>query len=797
MFEKSAYIQQRILPGIKNEKAFPKVRGADLVEAAFVMLFCFVIGRAVIFKEIAPFGVALFAVLVHKKKYTSLSFISIAVGLLSCQMGGAALKYIGSMGLLFVYSQAYRGRSAERSSFSTALGAFLSLGLCNLIYCYGRGFLTYDFILAVLESIVGFMMVYVFKHVVGVLFEQKKRRILSSEEIICMSISFALLIVGFWDITILGFSAKNILSVAFTLTFAYIGGAGVGASIGLTLGFILSLSSGPDPILIGSLGICGLISGTFKELGRLGSGVAFVLANALIVFYINRSTYVVLPFHDIVASVFLLLLMPQKLIDFFRQFIDYTFMRGIEQNYYAKRMKELTRGRLNEFARVFRSLSRSFERISEQKNITGQEELSRIFDLIADQVCTGCALYRTCWNRDFYNTYSCMFEMLTTVESQGKIERDSVPQEWSKRCIRLNEVIDVMNHIYSIYRSNMIWQKKINECRQLVAQQLDGVSQVVTQLAAELDIDMRFKRDLETAIQVELDKMGIRIGEVLVIEKANGKFEVNVKKKSCCGKRECTRVIEKVVSQIMGRPMTNKVKECAGGKGECTLQLEEAMAFQVVTGIARKPKLYKEVSGDSYSFTPLQDGKYMLAISDGMGSGKRAAEESGVVISLLENFLEAGFDLSLTMNTINSILMLRSSEEIYATVDLCVMDLISAGADFIKIGSVSSFIKHPDNTVEIIKASTLPIGILDNLQIETLHASLEEEDMIVMVTDGILDYVKGEEAPETALQSIIADIDTKNPQEMAERILEKILEQNDHEAKDDMTVMVSRIWKTH
>ena len=167
------------------------------------------------------------------------------------------------------------------------------------------------------------------------------------------------------------------------------------------------------------------------------------------------------------------------------------------------------------------------------------------------------------------------------------------------------------------------------------------------------------------------------------------------------------------------------------------------------------------------------------------------------MISLLENFLEAGFDLSLTMNTINSILMLRSSEEIYATVDLCVMDLISAGADFIKIGSVSSFIKHPDNTVEIIKASTLPIGILDNLQIETLHASLEEEDMIVMVTDGILDYVKGEEAPETALQSIIADIDTKNPQEMAERILEKILEQNDHEAKDDMTVMVSRIWKTH
>ena len=83
----------------------------------------------------------------------------------------------------------------------------------------------------------------------------------------------------------------------------------------------------------------------------------------------------------------------------------------------------------------------------------------------------------------------------------------------------------------------------------------------------------------------------------------------------------------------------------------------------------------------------------MLALSDGMGSGLRAAKESKTTINLLENFFEAGFNKEIALKTINSILMLRSSDEMFSTIDLTIFDKYSGEAEFIKIGAVSTFIK--------------------------------------------------------------------------------------------------------
>ena len=126
----------------------------------------------------------------------------------------------------------------------------------------------------------------------------------------------------------------------------------------------------------------------------------------------------------------------------------------------------------------------------------------------------------------------------------------------------------------------------------------------------------------------------------------------------------------------------------------------------------------------------------MLALSDGMGFGARAAEESSAVISLMENFMEAGFDQNITIKTINSILMLRSRDEMFATADLCVIDLVGGQAEFIKIGGVPSFIRR-DRQVDIIRQPAQPKGILEEVQMENITVPVQDEDMIVMVTDGI------------------------------------------------------------
>jgi len=270
---------------------------------------------------------------------------------------------------------------------------------------------------------------------------------------------------------------------------------------------------------------------------------------------------------------------------------------------------------------------------------------------------------------------------------------------------------------------------------------------------------------------------------------------VNIYKPACGGNQECQKKVEAIVSSVLGKPMSRQHKECTrAGKADCTLCLSESRQFEIITGIARKPRQESITSGDSYSFTSIKDGKYMLALSDGMGFGARAAEESSTVISLMENFLEAGFDKNITIKTINSILMLRSREEMFATADLCVLDLVDGKAEFIKIGGVPSYIRR-NGKVEIIRQPALPIGILEDVETENISMPIQDEDMIVMLTDGVLDAFAIVGDREEELAKFIATLDTTNPQEMADLIMQEALLHSDGKAKDDMTVMAGRVWK--
>ncbi|HPT78395.1 MAG TPA: stage II sporulation protein E [Candidatus Atribacteria bacterium] len=766
-----------------------------LIEEVLLALCCFFIGRAVLFDELAPFGAVLFSVLLYKRYGGVNAFVSAALGLFTFRFGSFAFKYLVAM-LLFALFWYIAGRRRFRwTVFRAALAVTLCMALANLIFILADGLLAYELLLGLFESIISFIMAYIFSRGADVLKEQRRRRILSGEEVICISIFISLLIIGFWNIHIFGLSLRSIFTVFITLLLAYIGGAGVGASIGITAGFMLSLTSSPDPLLMANLAVCGLLAGTFKELGRVGSCIAFMLANSLMTYYINRSTFVILPFGEVAAAILFVMVFPQKWILYLKQFLDYTFVRARNQQYYVSRMQELIVGRLKEFSQVFYHLSRVFGRMTGRKTASGNEELSRLFDLIAMQVCNNCALYRSCWERDFYMTYTNMFDMLTICEARGRVEREEMPDPLARKCMDPGLLLDAINSVYSAYRQNLKWQQRINDCRQLVAEQLNGVGKVITRLAEEIDMEVGFRQELEDSVRIELDRSGIRVPDVLVLEKPGGSMEICITKEACNGRRECIKKVEPIVSKVIGKPMASINRECTqGGKRICELRFVESRKFEVTTGIARKAKEGNTACGDSYSFTPIKNGRYLLALSDGMGSGIRAQEESSAVISLTENFLEAGFDQDVTIKTINSILMLRSRDEMYATADLCIIDLVGAGAEFIKIGGVASFL-YRDGRVEIIKRTGLPIGILDDVEPENISCGLKDSDIIIMMTDGVLDAFSTEDNAEKITAAFIAGLNTVNPQEIADAVLEEALKRTGNTANDDMTVLAGRVWR--
>ncbi|MDE6182564.1 MAG: SpoIIE family protein phosphatase, partial [Eubacteriales bacterium] len=409
---------------------------------------------------------------------------------------------------------------------------------------------------------------------------------------------------------------------------------------------------------------------------------------------------------------------------------------------YTDKLKSVTTTKLTTYADSFEKLSKTFSSLSERKTNLDQIDISNLIDDVVSKVCVKCSLKDNCWEKNFYNSYQSIFSLLNNQENTGNFNRTNIPVDFLRRCVNTSQFIDVLNKTIEIYKINLMWKNKLIESRQLVGQQLTGVSNIMKELSLELCKDINFNETLSAKIKQALNINKIDTKEVIITENSNGKTEVLLKVAPCYVPNKCSKTILPIVNEILGKKMCKDCYECIVKKENnnsiCSIRLIEEKKFRIKSTTVSSHKHTSLESGDSHSSINLPDGKYLLAISDGMGSGAKAKAESSATIELLEDFLSAGFSNELTLNMINSVLFLKSSKESFATLDMCIIDLYTGMAEFIKIGAVSTFLIRKGK-VEVLKSSSLPVGILNNLEPEIKTKKLHNEDIIIMVSDGVTD----------------------------------------------------------
>ena len=194
--------------------------------------------------------------------------------------------------------------------------------------------------------------------------------------------------------------------------------------------------------------------------------------------------------------------------------------------------------------------------------------------------------------------------------------------------------------------------------------------------------------------------------------------------------------------------------------------------------------------GDSVLNIRLKDGKYLVAISDGMGSGKNAKESSTKSLKMLENLLLAGFHKETSIELINSSLM-NQNKEIFATLDIAIIDLYKGNIEFIKSGACPTYIKN-GKKVQIIKANSLPAGIVPNGNLQVYDKDIVTGDIMVMCSDGILDSNVEYKNKELWLRYVLEDIETSNTKKIADLVLNEAIDNNYGVAKDDMSILVCK-----
>lgn len=328
----------------------------------------------------------------------------------------------------------------------------------------------------------------------------------------------------------------------------------------------------------------------------------------------------------------------------------------------------------------------------------------------------------------------------------------------------------------------------------MVTEQMKAASAIIGSLAYEIGKVEHFDRNVSLALQEKAAILECPLSGVRVTGQ-NGATMIEATKDSCHGRRECMNTILPLAASVLGEKLVLRA-ECGSEqkKKKCTLHMQVAKRFHVETGTASFAKEGQGVCGDTCAVIPLYKGKMALILSDGMGSGNQAAVESSMAVKFLQRLLTAGFDVDVAVKTVNSMLLLRTPEESFVTIDMAIIDTYSGETEFLKVGSAPSFLKRV-REVRTIKSSSLPIGILQQIEITPVKTVVVDGDYIVMVSDGIADVPQSSLDKENWLANFLRRGGNVKPQGLAEQVLAQAMLLSGNRIHDDMTVMVAKVFQ--
>ncbi|MFD2115458.1 stage II sporulation protein E [Paenibacillus yanchengensis] len=755
------------------------------------------LGRAVILDHLMPFAIAYFAVIYFMRKDLVLWIGLALVGGSMLAINPAPIWIAMELLVLFLI---FRGLEAyERADLSTApMLVFTSTLVVQLFQTLiGDALSWYAFMMISVESILAFVLTLVFVQALPVLMMSKKTAVLKNEEIICVMILLASIMTGAVGITLSGLSLEHILSRFVLLLFAVAGGAPLGAAVGVVTGLILSLADVGSIVQISMLAFAGLLAGLLREGGKVATAFGMLLGTSIITVYIGSQAQIMSSTWESVVAAGLLLMTPKSMIRAISRYVPGTLEHVQSQHEYVRKVRDVTANRVAKFSDVFSQLSKSFGQFSEGVDFRAnrEEELGKFMHAVSEQSCASCHRQHSCWDKKYFHTHQMMSEMLATIEEDQPITPSNISSKWRSHCLKPEQVAITIKHQYELYGYQIHWKKQLQDSRQLVADQLYGVSQIMDDLSLEIKREGQTLHLQEEQIREAVEGLGLSIQGVNIVNLEEGNVDIEVYHTFDKGFDECRKIIAPLLSDILGENIAVKMEVSPLKNGDpYMVNFGSAKQYEVETGVAGAAKGGDLLSGDSFSLVDLGNGKFAVAISDGMGNGERARQESSTALSILQQLLQSGMDEKLAVKSVNSVLVLRSVDEVFATVDLAIIDLYSAQTTFMKIGSTPSFIKRGNEVIEVA-AGNLPIGILQDIDVDIVSAQLQPGDTLIMMSDGIYDAPGYAVNKEMWMRRVISELKVEDPQEMADVILETVVRYQDGDINDDMTVLVTKIDK--
>lgn len=776
--------RQKNLTGQQTRKqAKVKIKAMDFL---YALAGC-IVGQASLLEGMTPFGVAYLAVFVNAHPQR-LALISLGVGIGSVLARG----WIGLGVIVAALLGVYVIRLGEDFFAHDVLkGLMLAgpvFGFHMLNYLFRQGDV-YQLIMGLLEPLMILLVSWLYAEgLTGIVLGTKQR--LGRIDLLALLFLISSLVIGLPLAQIAGVELGLVVGNLCLLGVAFAGGISCGAVFGMFLGVILSLTGYYDPLVIGLYGFAGLTAGFFRDWGKVASTLGLVLTALVFAgLGLMRITLQYSLLETLIAGG-LFFVVPNSVIAKIRRYLPGTGELIVREANYQEEQQRQFVGRLAEISQVFAELGETFKEVTAVEEVE-EDDLSHFLYIISNRVCKGCEYANYCWDKQFYQTYTQIFKLMTVLENQGQAKGEDFIRLLKGHCRNLTRLKNSVDGSLEIYELHRQWSQRLKRQQAIVAEQLQEVAQIIHGFSKELSLSSTRKEDLERMLKTRLEENGVKVAYCrLSGEVGDDQFTVTLSKERCMGDGDCRKAFQ-VISQMVEQPLTCYEKDCGEESGQrlCHLKYCPARRYKVSVGVCGSAKEGEMISGDTYMYQQLRSGKFMTIVSDGMGTGEDAARESKSATTLVQQIIKAGFNHGLAVRTVNSALLSRSTDDCYATIDLSFVDLFTGELEMIKIGAVDSFIKR-GNDVSMIRGGSLPAGILQHVEPANTKRRLLPGDFVVMMTDGIQDAVNTVNKEEWMVR-LLRQCAFDSPEDLARFIFCEA--KGNSSASDDMTVVVLKL----
>ena len=676
---------------------------------------------------------------------------------------------------------------------------FIAVLIIQVIKSMLSVFTIYDILLSITYAILAFVFYKIFINSLTVIENFGQNTAFSIEEVIGTSLLLAIAASAFSDLSILGFSIRNILSILIVLVLGWKNGVLVGATSGVTIGVTLGIITGGEPIIIAAYAISGMIAGVLNRFGKIGVIIGFCIGNVVLAYVSNGYTVELIYFKEILLASIILLAIPKNVKIDIEEFVGGSKFLPISRERSLTKEKE-TVEKLNNVSEAIKKMANTYNKDPENEfNIAKEKEENK--QIFIDELLNNLEPYKdNLLYEDISNVNGKIIdEIFKLLLEKQEIERKELLQIFAD-CNsyivgfddkeisgyleeNILQILRIINISYKISKNNFIWKIKLEESKKNMETQLRGVSKVISGIAKEIEKDSE-KEQNYTKQEVEiielLKQKGIEVDEISIDKK--DRYIVNIFTK--------TMVDNDVIENILSKVLKEKIILNEDNSTDKSLIYISDDKYVIGFASSHSNKDKSEISGDNFINIRLKDGKYLIALSDGIGTGKKANESSLQALTMLQNLLASGFDKNSSIELITSSLISKN-EEIFATLDVAIIDLYKGTIEFIKSGACPTNIKN-NKRDKIIKSNSLPAGMINQDNIQVFDTDIQNGQIMLMCTDGILDSNIEYKNKELWVKYLLEDIDSKNTKKIADIILNEAIDNNFGKTKDDMSVIVCK-----